>query len=406
MGGVPDSPDAAVPHDLPRPHAPKSRETQAETTLVETAAGIGKVPEPRGRILSSDFTKMLGELYPPNDWQFELPAGASSMISDIVKLHEPLTGISNELAGLVPTSPILEDLLVSPPLWMDTAFRISAEIESLFPSPVIPQALVNSLVVSHPAFNLSSSTFAAINSLSASLPILTAPAWFDPIITQSETFRSAAELASLGKLHDFPADLLGTLRFLDLPPLAASKRHLPSNWRSVDLDPDEIETEVRAILEEGIPLAWIPAPRVIDLLLDAPDAAARRRVILNNHRGILTSCEQLAGRLSSPRALHYADMLRKSVRSLRDGHVEAAQALASILLDTIVSNHTRDAVGLTMGSLTNASAYTVTRKRGWRHTLALHPLTVVMSRGTHTAKNPTRRYNRNATVHAMGLLHG
>lgn len=69
-------------------------------------------------------------------------------------------------------------------------------------------------------------------------------------------------------------------------------------------------------------------------------------------------------------------------------------------LPAVVGNHSRDALGLALGSLKNASAYTVTRKRGWRFTLALHPLTVVMS-GTHTTKKPTRRYNRNATVHAI-----
>lgn len=399
-GHVPDSPDEPSADDLTPSH-------EAEVSGLQD------------RMLSPGFTKMLGELYPKIDWQFGVPAGTMSVINDVMKLQpswlDSISGLSAELGGLVPSSRILEGLVPPAqvleglvpshiveglvgftPRWMDTGFRVSAAMESLLPSPVIPQALIDSMIISQPGLNLPSSMVAALGGL----PPLNVPAWFEPLIAQSEAFRSAAEIAGLGKIYGIPDGLFGTLRFLDLPPLAESKRHLPRNWRSVDVDPDEIETEVRGILEDGIPLAWIPAPRVIDLLLDAPNAAARRRVIANNHRGILTSCEQLAGRLSSPKALHYADVLRSSVRALRDGHTEAAQALASILLDTIVGNHSRDALGLTLGSLKNTSAYSVTRKRGWRFTLALHPLTVVMS-GTHTTQKPTRRYNRNATVHAI-----
>lgn len=415
-GHVPDSPATPSPDNLP-----PSRETVDPTAgaVVDAPAGVekagddGEIAGLRDRILSPKFTKMLGELYPKIDWQLGVPAGTMSMINDVKKLQpswlDSVTGISADLAELVPTSPLLDSLVPTSRLlegmtgtarpWMDTAFRMSAEIESLIPSPVVPQSLIDSLIVSQPALTSAASTIDAMSSLGG-IPALNVPAWFEPLIARSEAFRSAVEIASLGKVYGLPADLFEPLRFLNLPSLAESKRHLPRNWRSVDVDPDEIESEVREILEEGIPLAWIPAPRVIDLLLDAPDAAARRRVIANNHRGILTSCEQLAGRLSSPKALHYADIVRSSVRALRDGHTEAAQALASSLLDTVVGNHSRDALGLALGSLKNASAYTVTRKRGWRFTLALHPLTVVMS-GTHTTKKPTRRYNRNATVHAI-----
>lgn len=366
-GDVPDSPSDPFPDDSSDEPSPAAAPDSSESTAAS-----------RNQIFSPEFTKALG-LYSKDDWLLGLAPGTVSMINEVTQLQrswqDSATALSAEVMKLAPSSSLLDGLVPTAPAWLEPAFRTSIEIGSLIPEPIAPQSFVDSLLVSPMAMNLVGAAVDAISPL-REWPTLTLPSWYGAL---SETIR----------LLNFP-----------LPPLAESRRHLPRNWRSIDVEPDEVESEVREILEEGIPLAWVPAPRVIELLLDAPDAAARRRVITNNHRGILTSCEQLASRLSSPRALHYADIVRKSVRALRDGHTEAAQALASSLLDTLVGNHTRDALGLTVGSLKNASAYTATRKRGWGITLALHPLTVVMS-GPHTTKNPTRRYNRNATVHAI-----
>ena len=101
-----------------------------------------------------------------------------------------------------------------------------------------------------------------------------------------------AQLTSLKGFTGLPASLLGDLSWISelTKGLKLGRPHLPWNWRGVETEPDELEDEVRAILEEGIPLAWVPSARVIELLLAAPDASSRRRVISNNHKGILTSC--------------------------------------------------------------------------------------------------------------------
>ncbi|MCM3780653.1 hypothetical protein [Microbacterium hydrocarbonoxydans] len=210
------------------------------------------------------------------------------------------------------------------------------------------------------------------------------------------------QLTSLKGFTGVPVGLLGELGWISelTKGLHLGRPHLPSNWRGVDAEPDELEVDVRAILEEGIPLAWVPSARVIELLLAAPDASSRRRVISNNHKGILTSCERLASRLPHKRALLYGDMIRKAIHALRDGHVEAAQALATNVLDTLLSHHSRDALDAPLGVVTNVASYKKFRKQSWRLTLAVHPATTIMS-GRYTLDDRPDGYRRNATAHAI-----
>lgn len=210
------------------------------------------------------------------------------------------------------------------------------------------------------------------------------------------------QLTSLKGFTGLQASLLGDLSWISelTKGLKLGRPHLPSNWRHVETEPDDLEDEVRAILEEGIPLAWVPSARVIELLLAAPDSSSRRRVISNNHKGILTSCERLVSRLSQKRALLYGDMVRKAINALRDGHVEAAQSLATNVLDTLLTQHSKDALNAPLGVVTNVTSYKKFRKQSWRLTLAVHPVTTVMS-GRYTVGDRPDGYRRNATAHAI-----
>lgn len=210
------------------------------------------------------------------------------------------------------------------------------------------------------------------------------------------------QLSMLKIAPGLQASILGDLSWITslAEGLKLGRSHLPSNWRRVGIEPDDLEDEVRAILEEGIPLAWVPSARVIELLLAAPDASSRRRIISNNHKGILTGCEQLVARLPQKRALIYGDMVRKAINALRDGHVEAAQSLATNVLDTLITQHSRDALETAPGVVTNVSSYKKVRKQSWRLTLAVHPVTTIMS-GRYTLDDRPDGYRRNATAHAI-----
>lgn len=177
-------------------------------------------------------------------------------------------------------------------------------------------------------------------------------------------------------------------------------QHVPSNWVDIDLDPDDAEESIRAVLADGIPLGWVPSERVVQLLLDATDAPARRRVITNNWRGILNDCDTVLGELPAPPALRYADKLRRAISALRDGHTDAAQALATNILDTLVGHFISPALGVPRSTLANPTWNHNLLADGWRLALSLLPLETVM-RGSFDVDHTGTGFRRNATVHAV-----
>src|SRR6266511_1666115 len=63
----------------------------------------------------------------------------------------------------------------------------------------------------------------------------------------------------------------------------------PANWKGVR-HPQLHVIEV-IVLDEGIPLAWIPSPGVLQTVFDAPDAAKRRQVIGRRWKRVVSDCE-------------------------------------------------------------------------------------------------------------------
>lgn len=116
----------------------------------------------------------------------------------------------------------------------------------------------------------------------------------------------------------------------------AALRESLANWRDIDL-PD-IDTLNALVLEEGIPLAWVPNSDTLTLLLEAPDARARRQIIGRRWRGITNDCEEALAHLTSRAGLERATFIRAVIAAHRDGHHAAAQALATNIVDTVVND--------------------------------------------------------------------
>ncbi|MFE4255347.1 hypothetical protein ACFRU3_38915 [Streptomyces sp. NPDC056910] len=100
-----------------------------------------------------------------------------------------------------------------------------------------------------------------------------------------------------------------------------------------------LEVMEMLLIDEGIPLMWVPGPKVVRALLDAPDAAARRRVIGQRWKGITNDCEGILEGIDHPRLQDARGFGLDVVRALRDGHTNAAQALAANLLDSLMQRH-------------------------------------------------------------------
>lgn len=120
--------------------------------------------------------------------------------------------------------------------------------------------------------------------------------------------------------------------------LASIKKSLPENWHgNLDLlDVDDLE---RILVEEGIPLAWVPDTATTRKLVEAESPSVRRQIIGARWRGIVSHCEKEIDKVTSAAFATEVEFARKVVSALRAGHTEAAQALAGSVLDTMVRAH-------------------------------------------------------------------
>lgn len=113
-----------------------------------------------------------------------------------------------------------------------------------------------------------------------------------------------------------------------------ARDRLPPNWAGVTTYPNADELR-KIVLDEGLPLAWVPSAGLLTRLLGAPDAAGRRQLISNGWKGILADCDERASEMISFQARTAGRFVRRSVAAFRDGHYESAQALATNLIDTL-----------------------------------------------------------------------
>lgn len=142
---------------------------------------------------------------------------------------------------------------------------------------------------------------------------------------QEATFGPIAAL--LAQQHKQWDSLFASLRSL-------AETFFPPNWKGVEHPEfDVIET---ILLDDGIPLAWVPAQAVLQAVFDAPDAATRRQVIGRRWKRIVSNCEDVLGEVGHVSLQHHQPFATDIVCALRDGHVPAAQALAANLLDSIL----------------------------------------------------------------------
>ena len=108
----------------------------------------------------------------------------------------------------------------------------------------------------------------------------------------------------------------------------------PPNWKDVRVP--EISVIMPVLLDEGIPLAWIPCPDTVQAVFDASDAAGRRQVVARRWRHTVSDCEVALEEVRHASLRCHQPFAKAVVQALRDGHSSAAQALAANLLDSIL----------------------------------------------------------------------
>jgi len=146
------------------------------------------------------------------------------------------------------------------------------------------------------------------------------------------TRRQAEQFAAIAAKFDHSAlvrQLNATLTGINWEELRSTfERLLPSNLRSVrDLVP-----VAQLALDEGLPLAWIPRPEILNELVSASTPEDRIRILDGHADDILDDCEAALNDI----AHDWADQCRSAVRAFRGGLEAPAQSHASNIIDSIV----------------------------------------------------------------------
>ena len=109
------------------------------------------------------------------------------------------------------------------------------------------------------------------------------------------------------------------------PALAAAMNWLrPRNWHGTGLTPDRI---LPIAEENGIPIVWVPSAEVIQELA-AADPQHRIGVLCSHTDAVLDQCDSLLDRCDDPAIGDARPLAQRALSALRDGHHEAAMALA------------------------------------------------------------------------------
>jgi hypothetical protein len=114
----------------------------------------------------------------------------------------------------------------------------------------------------------------------------------------------------------------------------------PANWGTLADDPDDVDTAVSIMRDEGIPLAWVPGPAIVAELVAAPDAAARTVILEDRAAEISADCLTVLDQIADPDLKHLTELTRQAIAAL-EKTPEAGQALAANVFDTFLRHANR-----------------------------------------------------------------
>lgn len=123
------------------------------------------------------------------------------------------------------------------------------------------------------------------------------------------------------------------LPLIKLPPLDLPEGWDPPNWRSV---PDIDFEAAIALVNEGVPLVWVPRGSIVAKLLEAADGPARDVVLVSSRDEIAEDCMDVLAEITADELKELADLAATAVGAIQNGFGPPAQALGANILDTVL----------------------------------------------------------------------
>jgi hypothetical protein len=225
-----------------------------------------------------------------------------------------------------------------------------------------------------------------------------------PLIDQQRFILKAAFPSQLfDVLHQQTEDLFSGIRAQItsyFPDLTRLRKTFPKNLLDADFD---LNVDVLRLwtLDESLPVAWVPGPRIIKALSAATSRGERRSVYGTRWKTILNQCESALNNITASEVAPFVAHSKKAIMGLREGHTDLAQAYAASILDTAVTKlipkgHYQSLVRTT--DTDDLEELSVSQFLMFSQLNSVHT--------TYSAKrgDPVpRSFNRHATIHAVGF---
>jgi hypothetical protein len=120
----------------------------------------------------------------------------------------------------------------------------------------------------------------------------------------------------------------------------ALRTALPPNWLDESVSfPKDLET---LLLDEGLPLAWVPSPEVLVRLFAASTPAERRQIIGRRWKSITIACLAELADVRAKRLKEHVHFATEAAATLLGGSSASSQALSANLLDSILRTEFED----------------------------------------------------------------
>lgn len=173
------------------------------------------------------------------------------------------------------------------------------------------------------------------------------------------------------------------------------RRSLPVNWRS--LEPVEIIELVRLTHVEGVPLVWVPGEELARQISEKDTREGAMSFLVDKGDRVLEDVEAVMSGITSDQLTGWAAKAVKAVEAYREGHTEAAQAMAAAVVTAGLER------GLGFKTLEKV------RNTADRHSpdevrLALYRTTLVVHLGSRCAQGHGYEqpgFNRGASLHEV-----
>lgn len=157
--------------------------------------------------------------------------------------------------------------------------------------------------------------------------------WTEQLHRQTEAMRRSLAAAVAPAVEQWSLQLpkISTTFVEQLRPILeqwkrAWEEALPPNWEG--FEPEDISSVVQLIEKTGYCLVWIPRAEILRDIMAAGDAETTK-ILLAHREEALDDASALLAEVGDDDLALEREAAEEAIRTLRDGHTKAAQALAS-----------------------------------------------------------------------------